>query len=55
MKRVLESLDLTEPHTAGGVAKTTRLGRPLVGSTLSRLVKQGLATKAERGYLRAAD
>jgi Fic family protein len=55
IKQVLEALGPTEPRTAGDVAKTTKMSRPLVGSTLNRLVKQGLASKAKRGYLRAAD
>jgi DNA-binding transcriptional ArsR family regulator len=54
LKRVLEALDPTESRTAGDVDKIVGVGRPLVGSTLTRLVKQGLVTKAKRGYLRAA-
>lgn len=49
---VLEALDPTEPRTAGDVEKITKVGRAVAGSTLSRLVKQGMASKAERGYLR---
>jgi hypothetical protein len=50
---VLEALSTTEPRTAGDVAKLTSVTRAVAGSTLTRLVKQGKATKAERGYLRA--
>lgn len=50
--RVLEALDLTEAHTAGDVARITNIGRALAGTTLSRLVQQGKASKADRGYLR---
>jgi hypothetical protein len=48
---VLEALDRNEPRTAGDIAKITKVGRAVVGSTLTRLVKQGKASKADRGYL----
>ena len=54
LKTVLEALDPSEARTAGDIEKITNLGRAVAGSTLTRLVKQGQATKAERGYLRAA-
>jgi hypothetical protein len=54
LQTVLESLDPTVPRTAGEVEKLTGVGRAVAGSTLSRLAKQGLATKAARGYLLAA-
>jgi Fic family protein len=51
---VLDALDQKEPRTAGEIEKTTGIGRALVATTLSRLVKQGSASKAKRGYLRKA-
>jgi hypothetical protein len=53
-QRVLDALDQTEPRTAGQIEKTTGVGRTLVATTLNRLVKQGGASKAKRGYLRIA-
>lgn len=53
--RVLEALHVTEARTAGDIATLTKVGRANVGSTLTRLVKQGKATKAERGYLRVGN
>lgn len=54
LQRVLEALDPAQPRTAGDVHKLTGVGRAVAGSTLSRLTKQGKATKAARGYLLAA-
>jgi hypothetical protein len=54
LNSVLEALDLTEPRTAGEIEKIASVPRALAGTTLSRLVKQGKATKADRGYLRVA-
>ena len=54
LELVLNSLDPEEPHTAGDVAKATGVSRSVAGATLSRLLKQGQASKAKRGYLRAA-
>jgi hypothetical protein len=51
---VLNALDPNEARTAGDVDKATGVGRAVAGATLSRLVKHGKATKAHRGYLRAA-
>jgi hypothetical protein len=53
MDRVLEALSTTEPRTAGDIAKLTNVARAVAGSTLTRLVKQGKASKADHGYLRA--
>lgn len=52
MTRVLNALDPAEPRTASDIEKKTKVGRTLAGTTLSRLVKQGKASKAKRGYLR---
>jgi predicted HTH transcriptional regulator len=54
LKSVLEALDATEPRTAGEIEKISSVPRALAGTTLSRLVKQGLASKAVRGYRRVA-
>jgi hypothetical protein len=51
---VLEALDPTTPRTAGDIERLTNVPRALAGTTLSRLVKQGHATKADRGYLRVS-
>ena len=51
---VLEALDVDTPRTAGDIAKLTNVPRARAGTTLSRLVKQGKATKADRGYIRVA-
>jgi DNA-binding CsgD family transcriptional regulator len=37
-------------ETAGEVAKQTGIGRPTVSTTLTKLVSEGAAVKAERGY-----
>ena len=50
---VLGALDVAEPRTAGDINKITSVGRAVAGATLTRLAKQGKATKADRGYLRA--
>jgi hypothetical protein len=52
LKSVLDALDPTDPRTAGEIEKIASVPRALAGTTLSRLVKQGLASKAKRGYLR---
>ena len=54
VKRVLEALHTSEPRTAGDVAKITGIDTKVAGATLIRLVKRGAASKAQRGYLRAA-
>jgi hypothetical protein len=54
VKRVLEALHASEPRTAGDVAKITGIDTKVAGATLIRLVKRGAASKAKRGYLRAA-
>jgi hypothetical protein len=38
------------PKTAGDVAKETGIGRPTVSTTLTKLVSDGAAVKAKRGY-----
>jgi DNA invertase Pin-like site-specific DNA recombinase len=45
-------LDAIKVHakTAGEVAKETGIGRPTVSTTLTKLVSDGAAVKAERGY-----
>ena len=49
---VLNALDPKQPRTAGDIDKATGIGRAVAGATLTRLVKQDLAVKAERGYAR---
>ena len=39
-----------EAKTAGDVAKATGIGRPTVSTTLTKLVSDGAAVKAKRGY-----
>jgi DNA-binding transcriptional ArsR family regulator len=46
---ILEAIK-NEPKTAGDVAKETGIGRPTVSTTLTKLVSDGAAVKAERGY-----
>jgi predicted Rossmann fold nucleotide-binding protein DprA/Smf involved in DNA uptake len=46
---ILEALSDT-PKTAGDVAKETGIGRPTVSTTLTKLVSDGAAVKANRGY-----
>jgi hypothetical protein len=46
---ILEAIR-TQPKTAGDVAKETGIGRPTVSTTLTKLVSDGAAVKAERGY-----
>src|SRR5690349_17572806 len=46
---ILEAIR-SEPKTAGDVAKETGIGRPTVSTTLTKLVSDGAAVKAERGY-----
>jgi DNA-binding transcriptional ArsR family regulator len=38
------------PKTAGDVAEETGIGRPTVSTTLTKLVSDGAAVKAKRGY-----
>ncbi|MGZ6671011.1 MAG: winged helix-turn-helix domain-containing protein [Solirubrobacteraceae bacterium] len=46
---ILEAIR-NEPKTAGDVAKETGIGRPTVSTTLTKLVSDGAAVKAKRGY-----
>src|SRR3954468_22713315 len=46
---ILEAIK-DEPKTAGDVAKETGIGRPTVSTTLTKLVSDGAAVKADRGY-----
>jgi DNA-binding transcriptional ArsR family regulator len=46
---ILEAIK-SQPKTAGDVAKATGIGRPTVSTTLSKLVSDGAAVKAKRGY-----
>jgi CRP-like cAMP-binding protein len=46
---ILEAIK-SEPKTAGDVAKETGIGRPTVSTTLTKLVSDGAAVKAKRGY-----
>ncbi len=46
---ILEAIK-SEPKTAGEVAKETGIGRPTVSTTLTKLVSDGAAVKAKRGY-----
>jgi DNA invertase Pin-like site-specific DNA recombinase len=46
---ILEAIK-AEPKTAGDVAKETGIGRPTVSTTLTKLVSDGAAVKAKRGY-----
>ncbi len=46
---ILEAIK-DEPKTAGDVAKETGIGRPTVSTTLTKLVSDGAAVKAKRGY-----
>jgi hypothetical protein len=43
----------TKAKTAGDVAKETGIGRATVSTTLTKLVKDGAAIKADRGYTAA--
>jgi hypothetical protein len=54
LNSVLAALDATEARTAGEIEKIASVPRALAGTALSRLVKQGLVSKAERGYLLVA-
>jgi predicted Rossmann fold nucleotide-binding protein DprA/Smf involved in DNA uptake len=49
---ILEAIK-TQPKTAGDVAKETGIGRPTVSTTLTKLVSDGAAVKAQRGYMAA--
>jgi DNA invertase Pin-like site-specific DNA recombinase len=46
---ILEAIK-DQPKTAGDVAKETGIGRPTVSTTLTKLVSDGAAVKAQRGY-----
>ena len=46
---ILEAIK-SQPKTAGDVAKETGIGRPTVSTTLTKLVSDGAAVKAKRGY-----
>jgi DNA invertase Pin-like site-specific DNA recombinase len=46
---ILEAIT-AEAKTAGDVAKATGIGRPTVSTTLTKLVSDGAAVKAKRGY-----
>ena len=46
---ILEAIK-DEPKTACDVAKETGIGRPTVSTTLTKLVGDGAAVKAKRGY-----
>src|SRR3954468_20412097 len=46
---ILEAIK-DQPKTAGDVAKETGIGRPTVSTTLTKLVSDGAAVKADRGY-----
>ena len=48
--KVLAALSSDGAVTAGEVAKATRLARPTVSTTLSKLSKTGEVVKADRGY-----
>jgi predicted Rossmann fold nucleotide-binding protein DprA/Smf involved in DNA uptake len=48
-RAILEAIK-DEPKTAGDVAKETGIGRPTVSTTLTKLVSDGVAVKANRGY-----
>jgi DNA-binding transcriptional ArsR family regulator len=48
-RAILEAIR-DEAKTAGDVAKETGIGRPTVSTTLTKLVSDGAAVKAKRGY-----
>ena len=48
-RAILEAIRV-EAKTAGDVAKETGIGRPTVSTTLTKLVSDGAAVKAKRGY-----
>jgi hypothetical protein len=48
-RAILEAIK-DEAKTAGDVAKETGIGRPTVSTTLTKLVSDGAAVKAKRGY-----
>ena len=52
-RAILEAIR-DEAKTAGDVAKETGIGRPTVSTTLTKLVSDGAAVKAKRGYKAAA-
>jgi DNA invertase Pin-like site-specific DNA recombinase len=49
-RRLILAAIKNEAKTAGDVAKETGIGRPTVSTTLTKLVSDGAAVKAERGY-----
>jgi predicted HTH transcriptional regulator len=53
-RRLILAAIKEEAKTAGQIANETGIRRPIAASTLTKLVNDGLAVKAQRGY-RAAD
>jgi DNA invertase Pin-like site-specific DNA recombinase len=49
-RRLILAAIKNQAKTAGDVAKETGIGRPTVSTTLTKLVSDGAAVKAERGY-----
>ena len=49
-RRLILAAIKDEAKTAGDVAKETGIGRPTVSTTLTKLVSDGVAVKAQRGY-----
>ena len=49
-RRLILAAIKNEAKTAGDVAKETGIGRPTVSTTLTKLVSDGVAVKAQRGY-----
>ena len=49
-RRVILEAISDAPKTAGDVAKETGIGPPTVSTTLTKLVSDGAAVKAKRGY-----
>jgi|SRR6266487_1802098 len=49
-RRAILAAIATKAKTAGDVASETGIGRATVSTTLTKLVKDGVAVKAERGY-----
>jgi DNA invertase Pin-like site-specific DNA recombinase len=49
-RRLILAAIKNEAKTAGDVAKETGIGRPTVSTTLTKLVSDGAAVKAQRGY-----
>jgi predicted Rossmann fold nucleotide-binding protein DprA/Smf involved in DNA uptake len=53
-RRLILTAIKDEAKTAGQIANETGIRRPIAATTLTKLVKDGLAVKAQRGY-RAAE